>query len=224
MRVKICGITSPADARLAADAGADAIGLNFVSGPRRIDAKRAGQILAALGEEICPVGLVKVQAGRLDPAIRELLQANHVRWLQLYGQVDASAVGQLSLEGFACIWPFAVRDSTFATQVNGQLAAADPPPAMILLDAHDPSRPGGTGQRWHWQSLADARKKQQLDNWPPIILAGGLTPDNVARAIRTAAPDAVDVASGVESAPGHKDPAMLQAFVRKARSAWRKRP
>jgi phosphoribosylanthranilate isomerase len=90
---------------------------------------------------------------------------------------------------------------------------------MLLLDAQDPSRPGGTGRAWAWPWLAEARARGELADWPPIILAGGLDPSNVAQAIHAARPDAVDVASGVESSPRKKDPTKVRAFVRAALKA-----
>jgi phosphoribosylanthranilate isomerase len=224
IRVKICGITGADDARLAADSGADAVGLNFFAGPRRITLAKGQEILAAMPERLLPIALVKLKDGQVSPGVRKLLAAHRVRWLQLYGPVDAEAVSQLGADGFSCIWPFAVRSAGFAPHVAAELAAAQRPPAMVLLDARDPVRSGGTARSWRWQWLADARRAGHLTDWPPIMLAGALTPDNVARAIHAAGPAAVDVSSGVESAPGQKDAEKVRAFVRAARSAWQHRP
>jgi len=220
MRVKICGITNVEDARAAALAGADAIGLNFVAGPRQIDLDQADRILRSLAPLVTPVALVRLVDGAIASDLLALLETHHVGCVQLYGQLDPDIIRRLLGQGFKPLLVVRVQDHDFAAQVNEFLAACGPDrPAGVVLDAYQPGRLGGTGKEFHWPWVAQARQAGKLEGWPPLILAGGLTPDNVAQAIATARPWAVDVVTGVEQAPGKKDPDKMAAFVRAARLA-----
>lgn len=221
MRVKICGITSVEDARQAAQAGADAIGLNFYAGPRRIDLATGEAILASLPPFVTPVALIGVAGDQIDDDLLTMLIRGRVGLLQVHGDAALGVMARLSEVGFAIIQPLAVRESTFADAApfwgKGWWR-----PTAVILDTYDPNRAGGTGQTFCWDWVDRARKAGHLNEWPPIILAGGLNPDNVADAIRIARPWAVDVSSGVESqgAPGRKDARKMRAFVRAARTAF----
>lgn len=220
MKVKICGITTPDDARMVADAGADAIGLNTVGGPRRIDLACIEAILESLPPFVTPVLLAQLTEGLLNEQVAELLAARWVQHVQVYGDVTADAVERLSWEGYRVIVPVAVSAADFATARPAVLAAAPGRgPAAVLLDTHDPTRLGGTGRRFDWRWVAEASRRGELAEWPPIMLAGGLTPDNVAQAVAEARPYAVDVSSGVESEPGRKDAAKVRRFIEAARAA-----
>ncbi len=222
MRVKICGITTPDDARMVAEAGADAIGLNFVGGPRRIDLTQAEAILAVLPPFVVPVALVEVTGpgvGELNEQILELLATRWVATVQVHGQVSAEAIGKLSWEGFRVILPVRVRDAEFAARPVFLPRDRQRGPAAVLLDTHDPEKAGGTGRSFCWDWVRQAREQGELADWPPIIVAGGLTPENVGQAIAVTGPYAVDVSSGVESAPGRKDPAKVARFIAEARRA-----
>lgn len=221
MRVKICGITSPDDAALTAAAGADAIGLNFVAGPRQITLEAAPEILAAVPPLVTPVALVTLQEdGDLPGDLLELLAMHWVSHVQVYGQVTPQAVVRLIRDGFRPLVVGHVRDRSFAEPVSRLVAACGAHgPAGVVLDAFDSRRAGGTGQSFPWDWLAEAREAGELDTWPPIILAGGLCPENVAEAVARTRPWGVDVASGVESEPGRKDPDKIAQFVLAARSA-----
>jgi phosphoribosylanthranilate isomerase len=198
--VKICGITTPEDALLAADAGVDAIGLVFAKSPRRVEPEQAADILAALPPYVDPVALfVNETASR----IRSLCRMLGVRTVQLHG--DEPPELALALDEF-CV----VKAVHMAAEADLE-AIADYPASAFLLDTKVAGLRGGTGKTFDWQLAAQAQGR--------IILAGGLNPDNVAEAVRTARPYGVDVSSGVEAEPGKKDPEKVRAFVRNARAA-----
>ena len=198
VRVKICGITSVADAERAAVLGADAIGLNFYAkSPRCIDEATARQIVAVLPPFVEPVALfVDETSDHIEQAARRL----GIRSVQIHGDVAKI----LPTSGLRLIPAFTVRDAASLQSIDAYLAKHTP--AAILVDAHVPGLFGGTGQIAPWQLLADFKPGV------PLILAGGLTPDNVAEAIRIVQPYAVDVASGVESSPGKKDADKMRRF------------
>lgn len=215
MRVKICGLTSVADVLSAVSAGADAIGMNFVAGPRLITIETGAQILRSLPPFTVPVALVKLESGRLAPDLYEWLLDSPVRCLQVYAAGDGAGLGELSDAGFRVMPVVRVKGPGFVADSAGLVHGA----AGAVLDAFDASQLGGTGKAFRWEWLAQARACGALQDWPPVILAGGLTCENVAEAIRLTQPYAVDVSSGVESAPGSKDAGKMREFVRAARSA-----
>jgi len=220
VRVKICGITTPDDAVAAADAGADAVGINLVGGPRRVDLDTAAAILAALPPFCTPVALVDVERDNLASDVLELLGRAWVACVQLYGAVTPGAVARMREDGLLPLLVHHVVPDRFPDELERALAAMHTcQPAAIVLDAFDPQRLGGTGQPLNWKELADMRAEGRFAAWPPVVLAGGLTPDNVADAVRTVQPWGVDVSSGVESSVGRKDPARMKAFVAAARGA-----
>lgn len=220
VRVKICGITTPEDAVAAAEAGADAIGINLVGGPRRVDVDTAGDILAAIPPFVTPVALVDVERENLASDVLELLGRAWVGHVQLYGAVTPGAVARIREDGLMPLIVHHVRPDRFPADLDATLAAMRASaPAGIVLDAFDPNRLGGTGQPLDWRELAQARAEGRFRDWPPVVLAGGLTAANVAEAVRTVQPWAVDVSSGVESAVARKDPAKMRAFVAAARGA-----
>lgn len=222
LRIKICGITTIEDAVAAAAAGADAIGLNFVGGPRELDLARAREILPHVPALVTPVALVRLEQGRLSDALVELLGEFWVSYLQVYGALTRAALADLRREGFRPMPVVAVKEASFASGAAEWLSEVpDERAAAVVLDAFDPGRAGGTGRVFPWDWVIAARRTGGLAGWPPIILAGGLRPENVAEAVRTVAPYAVDVSSGVEldGMPGRKDRAKMEAFVRAARAA-----
>lgn len=220
MRIKICGITTPDDAVAAAAAGADAIGLNFVGGPRQIDTAQAALILRELPVFCTPVALVDVTHGDIPDDLLELLGRHWVSHVQLYGRVAPDTLVRLRADGFQPILVQHVVPGRFPNDIAALLVEVlDAPPAAVLLDAYREGQMGGTGQTLDWQVVADARAAGAFRVWPPIILAGGLNPENVAEAVRTVRPWGVDVSSGVESSVGRKDVAKMAAFVANARSA-----
>jgi len=211
MRIKICGITNADDCRLAVALGADAIGFNFYSAsPRYIEPGLAGAIVQEVPPFVEPVGLFVGQPlEEIFALLRLLAPIRSIQWhganpepgnAHPYRYMPAFAVGEEKhLDE--------IRRYLLTCRELGQL------PAAILVDAHVPGLHGGTGRTVPWTLLADFRPGV------PLILAGGLNPDNVADAIRLVRPYAVDVASGVERAPGRKDPERLRRFIGNARDA-----
>jgi len=200
--VKICGITSAEDAEFACRAGADAIGINLWRGSKRfVEADRAPAILAAVAPGVFKVG---VFVNPHPEVVSQSLSDLGLDLIQLHGDEPAQAWTHLAGERL-------VR----AIRVSGpdSLAlAAGWNPRYFLYDAFAEGY-GGSGRQAPWQVLAGAGARR------PFLLAGGLTPGNVAAAIQAVRPDGVDVASGVESRPGIKDRAKLVAFIEKARQA-----
>jgi phosphoribosylanthranilate isomerase len=221
MRVKICGITCPEDARLATDAGADAIGLNLIGGPRQLGFAAAEAILQALPPLVTPVVLLRVEDGGLTTEAEQWLKSVRVTHLQLYGEVTPEALSTLAASGFISMPVMRVGSQEFLNSrpawVGGEGAERA---RAVVLDAYDPAREGGTGQSFPWAWVAHARRAGWLADWPPIILAGGLRPENVAEAVRVVMPYGVDVSSGVEmdGKPGRKDPQKVSDFIAAARS------
>ena len=203
VRVKICGVTSVADALLAADCGADLIGLNFYPpSPRWVSLATACAIRDALPEHVWCVG-VFVNAER--SSIATLHQELRLHAVQFHGDETRTDV-----QDWPCMTIKALRVPAEGPLPDWQ----DFPVNYLLLDTHKPGRYGGTGERFSWERLTllsvECRNR--------LILAGGLTPENVTEAARAVRPWAVDVASGVESAPGRKDPEKVRAFIANAKT------
>jgi phosphoribosylanthranilate isomerase len=212
-RVKICGVTNVEDALRAAELGADAVGLNFHPGsPRCIDGPTAAAVVQALPLFTQAVG---VFVNRPLCEIAATLQPlGRVRLIQWHGDGERREVA--GGKDFDLIAAFAVRDAESLQDVARYLErcrAAGRLPTAILVDAHAAGQFGGTGRTAPWQLLASFRPGI------PVILAGGLTPENVAEAVRIVRPYAVDVASGVEADPRCKDPEKMHRFVENARAA-----
>jgi phosphoribosylanthranilate isomerase len=198
--VKICGITRHEDAELAASLGAWAIGFNFWPGSkRRCDAAVAAGIARALRRKLEPVGVF------VNPTLDEvarLVEGVGLTHVQLHGDEGPAFCTAVAQRTGARVIKALRIDSGAAIQ-DAQRFHTD----FHLLDAAAGSAYGGTGRTWDW-ALAAQRHSQV-----PVILSGGLTPDNVADGIAAVRPWGVDVASGVESAPGIKDPAKVEAFI-----------
>ncbi len=204
-RVKICGITRSEDAQVAVDAGADALGFVFYApSPRAIDVDAAAEVIAGLPAFVTTTALF------VDPEpdlVERVIAATGVDLLQFHGNESPAFCDR-----FARPWIKALRmkpalDLTAtAAQYSGGRG--------ILLDAYRPGVPGGTGDTFDWARIPEALRGQ-------IILAGGLTPDNVGRAVRDVRPYAVDVSGGVEQSRGIKDPARVRAFIDAVRRADR---
>jgi len=201
IRVKICGVTTPEDARLAAGLGASAIGLVFwPRSPRCVDLPRARAIVAALPPSVSAVG---VFVNQTDEAV-DVARTVGLAAIQLHGDERPDTYRDLASPasaGIRVIKAIAVRDASAAAAVD-----AVPADAGVLLDAHDPVRRGGTGHTIEWPLAALIARRRA------VILSGGLNPENVVDAIETVKPAAIDVSSGVEAAPGRKDPAKLRAL------------
>ena len=218
MLVKICGITSERDAGAAVCAGADWIGLNLVGGPRRIDPSRARAILSALAEPASAVVLVRIESNLPHRALAELHAAG-ARRLQLYGDVSPDVVAEIRSAGWSVVTVHHVTDADSLGAVDVFVGGCQEGagPEFVLLDAKAPGKLGGTGVPVDWQMLACEREAGRFDGWPPIILAGGLNPENIARAVELVQPAGVDVSSGVELEPGKKDAARTPRQARRGR-------
>jgi phosphoribosylanthranilate isomerase len=194
IKVKICGVTSPEDARLAVALGASAIGMvMWPRSPRYVEPDRARAIVAALPPFVMAVGVFVDQEDA-----RRIADTVGLHAVQLHG--DETPIGYLDY-ALPVIKAVAVRDRSAL-----DAAAAVPARATVLLDTHDPKNRGGTGKPIDWTIAAEIAARRS------VILSGGLNPANVIDAIATVKPAAIDVSSGVESAPGRKDPAKLRAL------------
>lgn len=202
-RIKICGITRPGDAEAAVELGAWAIGLNQWSGsPRRCDPQIAAEIGAAMKRRVEVAG-VFVNA-TLDE-IASAAEAQQLTMVQLHGDEGAQFCAEVARKT-GCRVIKAIPVKSGADVRAAEAFRTD----FHLLDTKVRGVPGGTGQSFDWELVRDRRSQV------PMILAGGLNPDNVAEAIEVAAPYAVDVASGVEAEPGHKDRALMEALFEAA--------
>jgi phosphoribosylanthranilate isomerase len=209
VRVKIEGLRDPKTALKIAQMGADAIGLVFAESPRWVSPEQARAITDILPPWVATVG-VFVDA---DPAtINRVIERTRIGYVQLHGQEPPDVLAQIHAP---CIKAFRVRDAGWLKEARDWLAGATVRGnlAAILLDAYDPAAPGGTGRRFNWDLVAQARLSGELAGLDPIILAGGLDASCVSRAIDTVQPWAVDVASGVEKAPGLKDLKKVADFI-----------
>ena len=199
-QIKICGLTSAREAQACVAAGADAVGfISYPKSPRHLEDSAIRRITAHLPRTVCPVG---VFVNEDFERIMQTVDMGGLKGVQLHGQEDPGLVEALTAAGLTVIK---------AVFVNGNPpleAAARYPATAFLVECAGGPLPGGNALDWNW---ADAR---QLPADRPVILAGGLTPDNIAIAIAAGGPAAVDVSSGVEISPGRKDMAKVAAFCR----------
>jgi phosphoribosylanthranilate isomerase len=203
IRVKICGITNLEDALLAAELGADALGFIFYAkSPRHVAPETARSIIAQLPPFVAAVGVFVDEAAAV---VQELAARVGLDWVQLHGQESPDYCRNL---GCKVIKAFRIQDEDSLRRLAGYQGAAQ----ALLLDTYKKGQVGGTGEIFDWQLARKAK------TYGRIILAGGLTSENVAQAIATASPAAVDAASGTEAAPGKKAPARLRAFFEAVRS------
>jgi len=200
-RVKICGVTQPADAVAAAQAGADAIGLVFYPpSPRAVDAAQARAIVDALPPFVCPVGLF-LDGARADVAA--VVEAVPLTLLQFHGREAAGFCEQFNRPYLKAVGMRSPADLETEARHHPQARA-------LLADSCAPGQAGGTGEAFDWTCLGAERGYR-------LVLAGGLNPDNVAAAVTALRPDAVDVSTGVEAEPGRKDPERMQLFIEEVR-------
>src|SRR5262249_22445920 len=199
IQIKICGVTNPSDARACVELGADMIGFNFYPASRRyVEPAIVRRIVDALPEQICAVG-VFVDA---DPAeIRKVAQIAGVRCVQLHGRATAEWCSQLARE-FRVIRALST-DTRFEPEHTAAFSHCD-----VLIDSYHPELRGGTGQTCDWSAARSAMCYTRF-----LILSGGLNARNVGRAIASVTPDAVDVCSGIEGAPGVKNHLALEQFI-----------
>ena len=198
VKVKVCGITNPEDARVAATAGAAAIGLIFAESPRKVGIEEAREVVAALPEDILKVGVfVNEEPGEVVRIAREV----GLDYVQLHGDEGPEDVTAVRGGGVKVIKALRVRDAANLAEIDGY--GAD----LYLLDAYSEKARGGTGTRFDW-ALAKSLKGRAN-----ILISGGLGPENVRDAVSYFEPWGVDASSSLESAPGKKDRDRVRRFV-----------
>lgn len=202
LRIKVCGITRQDDALHAVDCGADALGFVFYDrSPRAIESKGAGKIIATLPPFVTVVGLFVNE----DPVrVRQIADDCGLDIIQYHGDENPETIRRAPRRAIRAL---RVRESTSLDDIDHY------PACGLLLDAWVPGFYGGTGVRCNWEIAAELAKKRA------VILAGGLTAENVAEAVRSVRPYGVDVSSGVEEVPGRKDRQKVAAFIRAAQIA-----
>ena len=200
-RVKVCGVTTVEQAVACVDLGADALGVNFVaSSPRHVDERLARAVVEAVGQRALVVAVV---AGMTVDAMRALVARTGVGCLQLHGDESATEVGALLPHAYKAVRVGSAEDVALAEAMPGD---------YVMVDARVAGALGGTGHAFDWSLVVGLARRRKL------VLAGGLTPENVRSAVELVRPWCVDVASGVESAPGVKDLGRVRAFVEATRT------
>jgi phosphoribosylanthranilate isomerase len=211
--VKFCGLTRPEDAREAARLGAAYVGVIFAGGPRTVTPQKAREVLQAANGGPAAVGVFG--ADEAD-SIAACAGTAGVQVIQLHGDPRAADVRAMRRRFDGRIWAVARADGSLLPEWAEELfQEAD----AVLLDTRVRGRLGGTGVAFEWSALAESLAS--LRGRTPVVLAGGLTPGNVAEAVRVLAPDVVDVSSGVESSPGIKDHLRMRAFFEAAQGSVR---
>lgn len=204
VRVKVCGLTNLEDALVAALAGADALGFNFwPRSPRYIAPRAAADIIAQLPPLVTSVAVVVDE----PPAqVARLARRSGVRAVQLHGQESPQDVAALAADGFAVLKAVRVGQDFRPQQLRSYVGVD-----AFLLDTEVKGRRGGTGKSFDW------KKARAANRYGRVLLAGGLTVENVGEAVAQARPYGVDVCSGVERRPGNKDHDLLREFIRRAK-------
>ncbi len=198
VKVKICGITNLEDASIAVELGADALGFIFAPSPRQITPQKAREIIRAVSPFVKTVGVFVNEA--LD-TIREIMKHCGLDLIQLHGDESPAFCEELM--------PYTIKALRIKDESSLQTSQAyHGKVRALLLDTYSTEMAGGTGKTFDWE-LAIKTKKQGI----PIILSGGLTPSNIAAAIHTVRPYAIDVNSGIESYPGKKNHILMKAVI-----------
>ena len=224
MWIKICGITSLEDAKVAVNAGADAVGFVFAQSPRRVTPDVVREITRALPSNVEKIGVF------VDASVDEIVDTCDVAGLtgvQLHREYSAAEVSTMRarLKRFAGtprvvrVAPYDGDSAGFARQLQSlaALPVADDDPTVVLVDTRVGDKVGGTGIPFDWDAAQNTFHQHAVNL--RLIAAGGLQPDNVRQAIQTMRPWGVDVSSGVESIPGRKDRLQVREFIRAARAA-----
>jgi len=203
-RVKFCGMTRSKDAALAAEIGATYVGVIFADGPRRVSAATGRSILDAAGAKVRRVGVF----GTNEPhEIARMSEEARLDIVQLHNDPTASDIQSIRGHFGGEVWAaIRIAGHHIPPESEQLFDGAD----AVVLDARSEKRLGGTGRALPWNDMAIDLARDRGSS--AVVLAGGLTPSNVAGAIRTLAPDVVDVSSGIESAPGIKDPWLMREF------------
>ena len=204
VEIKFCGMTRAADAEYASSLGAAYVGVIFAESPRRVDPAAAALVLAGVRED---VGSVGVFGHAPVETIATVASDVGLDVVQLHGDPSPDVVECMRRSFSGAVWAaIRIDRSALPNNATALLAVAD----AVVLDARVAGQLGGTGHSFDWDTIARALERRR--DHARIVLAGGLSPENVARAVRIIAPDIVDVSSGVESAPGIKDHARMRDF------------
>lgn len=211
LSIKICGLSTPETLDVALEAGANLVGFVFFPpSPRHVAPETARQLGARVAGR---AGKVALSVDASDEALAEIVAALAPDMLQLHGRESPTRIAALRARfGLPVMKALPIAEAADLAAIPAYAEAAD----LLLFDAKPPreaTRPGGLGRSFDWHLL------ENLELPVPFMLSGGLDPDNVAEAVRIARPGGVDVSSGIESAPGVKDPARIRAFIRAARAA-----
>jgi phosphoribosylanthranilate isomerase len=228
VRVKICGITNLEDAQVALEAGADFIAFNFFpKSPRYIEPAQAKEIVAGIRKASDQLSITDPQSPVTNPqspklvgvfvnedadSVAAILDQTCVDYAQLHGGEPPAVLEQLAPRAFKALRPSSSEEAILDAEWYAEFGPADGP--QLLIDAYDPAAYGGTGKKADWHTAAGLARL-----YPRLMLAGGLTPENVAQAVRAVRPWGVDVSSGVEIEPGRKDHAAVRAFIARAKGA-----
>ena len=219
--VKICGITNLEDAEIAVDAGADAVGFVFYEkSPRNVSPDVAREIVARLPARVEKVG---VFVNGSSEQLRRRIEEANLTGAQLHTELTRSSSLMAELNGDCKVYPVLSAgqslggSGSFESLKKFQSSSKTHRSAAIFLDSGNLEQPGGTGKVFDWEKATPLA--QEIKNFSKLVVAGGLTPDNVAEAMRILKPWGVDVSSGVESRPGKKDPEKVRAFISAVRTA-----
>jgi phosphoribosylanthranilate isomerase len=202
-RIKICGITNLEDASRAVELGVDALGFIFAQSPRRIDEKKAKEICFSIPPFISKVG---VFVNEDKEVVLRILKGSGLNTVQFHGEESPEYCQEFKIGGVKIIKTLRIKDRESPKNLSYYEVDA------YLLDTYVKGITGGTGKTFNWDLALEAKKLGK-----PIILSGGLNPDNVAEAVKKVRPYAVDVSSGIEKEPGKKDYEKMKKFVREAR-------
>ena len=204
VEIKFCGLTRATDAEYAASLGAGYVGVIFAESPRRVDPAAAAAVLAGVRERASTVGVFG--DGTVE-SIATVASDLGLDVVQLHGDPSPDIVERMRPRFGGAVWAAVrIEGRALPDDAGALLTAAD----AVVLDARVAGQLGGTGKTFDWDAIA--RTLDRRRDHARVVLAGGLSPENVARAVRIIAPDVVDVSSGVESAPGIKDHARMRAF------------
>lgn len=215
MKIKICGLKTLEDSLAACRAGADLLGFNFYApSPRYLTPEDCGEIVQMIKVEFSEVVCVGIFVNHALAEIHEIMDQGWLNLAQLSGDEPPETLTVLGERGFKALRP---KSASEAKNLIEELPSRSSPPAC-LIDSYQPGAYGGSGETGDWQLAA------QIAEDHPILLAGGLNPENVAGAIQQVRPWGVDVASGVEHSRGEKDPAKINAFIQAARLAAQTQP
>lgn len=235
VRVKICGITNLEDACIAVEAGADLLGFIFYpKSPRYIEPAQVGEIVSALRERMISdqLSVISGQSSVPDPqspipnpqfpkfvgvfvdedgdSMAAILDQTGIDYAQLHGGEPPAMLEKLTPRAFKALRPSSREEAMIDAEWYGEFGPVEGP--QLMIDAYDPAIYGGTGKKADWHTAAALARL-----YPRLLLAGGLTPQNVAQAVRTVRPWGVDVSSGVEIEPGRKDHEAVRAFIENAK-------